>query len=145
MAGAIATLFEERPDTDTDDVADMLLQIMEEEFEVVVEDNSEDPVAELIVKIWSETRESAFGTVERLWERWKEKGGERAPDVKVVSREDEVDSVDEEDWDEDADEDGDQMMVDAPVEESSTQPKKEKPPAEIDEDGFTKVVGKKRR
>lgn len=143
LAGAIAQLFESNPETDGDDVADVLLQVMEDEFEVVVEDDSEVPIAATIMKVWVETREGNFSTVNQMYERWKEKGDAPAPEVKVQSQSDDEDSVDEEDWDEDGD--GDTEMADAPEAEGSTAPKKGKPPPEVDEDGFTKVVGKKRR
>lgn len=147
LAGAIAQLFESNPETDGEDVADVLLQVMEDEFEAVVEDDSEIPVAATIMKIRVETSEGNFSTVNQMYEKWEEKGDAEAPAVKVQSQSDDEDSVDGEDWDEDGDGDGygDTEMADAPAVAGNAAPKKEKPPPEVDEDGFTKVVGKKRR
>jgi len=60
----------------------------------------------------------------------------------VEGNEDEMDDEDEVDDDDDSDEeDGDEDMMDV----QETRPHRERPEPEIDEDGFTKVVGKKRR
>lgn len=120
----------------------MLLQVLEDEFEVVVEDDSEVQVAATIVKIRAETSEGNFRTVDEMWERWKEKKDRPAPEVKVQSQSDDEESVDGEESDEDGD--GDTEMADASVNETVPL-KKERPAPDVDQEGFTKIVGKKRR
>lgn len=141
LAGSIAELFESNSETDGDDVADRLVQFMEDEFEVVVDDNSEVQVAATIMKIKLETLEGKFGMVDQLYEGWKEKKDSALPPVQVQSQSDDEDSVDDEDLEE---QDGDTKMTDASVNGGDSISKKEKPPPEVDEDGFTKVVRKKR-
>ena len=140
LAGAIAEQFQKDTETDGDDVADMLLQVMEDEFEVVVDDGSEVPVATKVIQIRTEVRDGDFRTVDNMLAKWEERKDKPAPMVKVHSQSDgEEESVDDEDWEDD----GDTEMVDAPTLTPSA-PKSKYPP-EVDEDGFTKVVGKKRR
>lgn len=117
----------------------MLLQVMEDEFEVVVDDGSEIPVATKIMQIRTEVRDGNSGTVDDMYAKWQEKKDKPAPMVKVQSQSDGEESVDDEDWEDD----GDTEMADAPPLTPST-PKSKHPP-EVDEDGFTKVVGKKKR
>src|ERR1700754_5211374 len=60
FAGAISELFTANPSTDAEDVEDMLVQVMGDEFEVGLEDGSEIPVAVAIVKIKQEISEGNF-------------------------------------------------------------------------------------
>lgn len=136
FAGVIVDLFHTNPLTDAEDLEDFLAQVMEDEFELVLDDESEVQTASQIMAIRKQCGKGEFATVDQMYEQWKVK-----KDAKVqISRagpgsDDEGDSVDEESEEDDEDVE----MGDAPA-----QPK-EKPPPEIDEDGFTKVVGKKRR
>jgi pre-rRNA-processing protein TSR2 len=140
LAGAISDVFENNPDTDALDVEVVLLQALEDEFGVRLEDETEIKVAEDIMRIRKECFEGNFGTVEELQKRWEERKGKAADtgNVRFEERqEDDGDSVDEESGEED-DEDVD--MDEAPPLVSS----KPKPVPEVDEDGFTKVVGRRR-
>jgi pre-rRNA-processing protein TSR2 len=119
-------------------VADMLLQVMEDEFEVVVDDGSEVPVATKVIQIRAEVKDGDFRAVDDMLAKWQEKKDKPMPPVKVQSQSDEDESVDDEDWEEDEDTE----MADAPALGLVTKPKHA---PEVDEDGFTKVVGKKRR
>lgn len=139
LAGAIAEQFQNDTETDGDDVADILLQVMEDEFEVVVDDGSEVPIATKVMKIRTEVKDGDFRTVDDMLAKWQERKDKPAPQVKVQSQSDSEESVDDEDWEDD----GDIEMADAPTLIPSA-PKPKHPP-EVDEDGFTKVVGKKRR
>ncbi|KAF1349661.1 Pre-rRNA-processing protein TSR2-domain-containing protein [Delphinella strobiligena] len=139
FAGAISELFDSRPDTDQIDVESVLLQVMQDEFDVNVEDETEVPVAEEIMKIRKQVFEDGdFSGVEAVKARWTARGGKMAQ-VNVVSQTIGEDG-EEIDDDSDDDEDEDVDMGDAPA-----LVPREKPEPEVDDDGFTKVVGKKRR
>lgn len=116
----------------------MLLQVLEDEFGVRCEDETEVAVAKDIMKIWKEVGEGSFVTVDSLKQRWESRKGKEintgSVQVKEVNQEGEWDSVDEESG-------SDEEMQDAPA----AAPPREKPAPVVDEDGFTKVVGKKRR
>jgi pre-rRNA-processing protein TSR2 len=137
FAGAVSELFtnETSNTPEAEDVEERLLQIMEDEFEVVVDDGSSALVAMRIMVIWEETGEGNFRTVDALHTEFQERKGRQMNPVKIQSASDDEDSVDEESDDEDVE------MGDAPALLSV----KEKVAPEIDEHGFTKVIGKKRR
>jgi pre-rRNA-processing protein TSR2 len=144
LAGAVADLFAQRAATDADDVEELLLQALEDEFEVALEDGSEREVAAVVVRLKRETDAGEFGGVDELWRRWREGGGEarRVKGVAVQGPEDEEDDEDDDDDDEDEDdsEDEDVEMDDAP--ELVSAPRRPEP--EVDDDGFTKVARRKR-
>jgi pre-rRNA-processing protein TSR2 len=137
FAGQIVELFETRPDTDLEDVETVLLQVMLDEFEVNVDDESGFEVAEEVMRLRKDCGRGKFTEVAEMKERWQRKGGKGEVGFQRVER---TEEDEETDWDseEDEDEDGDVEMGDA------VQPK-EKVIPEVDEDGFTKVVGKKKR
>jgi len=138
FAGAVSDLFtDETSNTpEAEDVEERLLQIMEDEFEVVVDDGTSAVVAMSIMVIWQETGEGNFQTVDRLYAEYQEKKGRKINTVKVQSASDDEDSVDGESDDED-----DVEMGDAPA----PAPVREEVAPEVDEHGFTKVVGRKKR
>jgi pre-rRNA-processing protein TSR2 len=135
FAGALSELFVANPATDAQDVEDVLLQVMEDEFEVELDDGSETIVAEAIMQLREETRDGFFGTVDKLWEQWNSRKQKLLSVVDAGPGSESGDSVDDEDED-----DEDVEMTDAPA--PSRQRVKAAP--EIDEDGFTKVVSKKK-
>ncbi|KAL1306143.1 hypothetical protein AAFC00_004255 [Neodothiora populina] len=141
FAGAISELFDERPDTDQIDVESVLLQVMLDEFEVNVEDESEIPVAQEIMKLRKEIfEEGSFAGVEAVKARWTARGGKAVANVNVVTQ---TIGEDGQEIDSDSDdEDGEDVDMD---EAPDLAPRSPKPEAEVDDDGFTKVVGKKRR
>jgi pre-rRNA-processing protein TSR2 len=132
----------EDEEPDQVDVETVLLQVMLDEFEVNVEDDSAFEVAEQVVRIRAECLKGRFEEVEALRRRWEGRKGN-----KVVFKQAE-DQEDETDWDTDDDEDGDEEDGDIemgeapPLVEAPT--RKEKKAPEVDEDGFTKVTRKKR-
>ena len=84
LAGAVSELLTSRPAQihDVSDLEEVLLQVMLDEFEIVVDDGSAEEVAK---KIWGSARKIRDGDVqelEEMYSRWQEKqaeGGERAP------------------------------------------------------------------
>lgn len=148
LAGAISELLTSTPPQlhDVADLEEVLLQVMNDEFEVVVDDGS---AAETAQTIWSGCEKLANGDttdLEIAYAKYleKQKSGQKEQ-LKFVQGKDE--EGEETDWDDDDEEefngfdDDDVQMNEAP----QLVQKKEKPPPEIDEDGFTTVVSKKRR
>jgi pre-rRNA-processing protein TSR2 len=135
FAGAISELFIANPATDGQDVEDVLVQVMEDEFEVELDDDSEVMIAAGIMQIREETRDGFFGTVDKLWEQWNSRKPQVVKAVQAGPASESGDSIDDED-----DEDEDVEMADAPAPART----REKIAPEIDEDGFTKVVSKKK-
>ena len=143
FAGAICDLFATRPETDLEDVETVLLQVMFDEFEVNVEDDTAFEVAENIVSIRKKTLDGDFSQVDSLNEAWlARKGKPAAGTFKKVERTDEDDETDwdSDDYEEDEDDEGDTNMSEV----TSTNIPREKPKPEVDEEGFTKVISKKR-
>lgn len=121
----------------------MLLQVLEDEFGVRCEDETEVQVAKDIMAIRKEVGEGSTEKIDALHKQWQARNGKEVATGDVNVRESNQDA----DWDsvdEESDEDGDVDMDDAPA-LVPAQTKAPKPEPEIDEDGFEKVVGKKRR
>ncbi|KAI9885599.1 MAG: hypothetical protein M1823_002608 [Watsoniomyces obsoletus] len=140
LAGTISEMFTERPSTDLEDVETTLLQVMLDEFEVNVDDDSAYVVAEQIVQLRESTSQGDFSKVDQLYEAWKEKGGSSA--IAFQQADDQDDSTEGEDSEESTEEDEDVEMEDALV---KTRPARPKPEPEVDGDGFMKVVGRSKR
>jgi pre-rRNA-processing protein TSR2 len=140
FAGAVVELFESRPETDVEDVETVLFQVMLDEFEVNVDDESAFEIAEQIMRLRRDVGRGDFAEVERMRQRWESRGGKEIKFQKVERGEDDDDT----DWDSDdldeTDEDEDVEMGDAPPARE-----KEKLAPEVDEDGFTKVASRKKR
>ncbi|KAL1744482.1 Pre-rRNA-processing protein TSR2-domain-containing protein [Schizophyllum fasciatum] len=137
LAGVIVDAFEQEADTPDDQyIEEMLLQVMEDEFDTVIEDGTGEEVAKDIVRVWEETRRGQSGTVTRFEELAEKKKG-RPTNVQVQPGTTE----EEGEWE---DEDEDEEMDDAPqlIERRAPQPKTE---PEVDEDGFTTVAKGKGR
>lgn len=141
LAGQISDLFANEPSTDSEDVEVMLLQILEDEFGVRLEDETEVDVAKDIMILRKEIGEGNTDTVDKLQRKWEARKGKEVNtgnvSVRESNQEAEWDSVDEESGEDDEDVE----MGDAPA----LVPAKPKPEPEVDDDGFTKVVGKKKR
>ncbi|KAF2167738.1 hypothetical protein M409DRAFT_21889 [Zasmidium cellare ATCC 36951] len=143
MAGAISDLLTTRPETDQEDLEMFLLQIMQDEFDCNVEDESECEVAMQILGV--RRRLGDEGTLEAAVEverRWNGRGSMKGS-VNVQSVNQDVDELGE--GDEFVDGDGDEEMGEAEAPALVPVQPKEKAIPEVDEDGFTKVVGKKKR
>ncbi|KAI4640584.1 uncharacterized protein J4E78_010607 [Alternaria triticimaculans] len=143
LAGQISELFAAEPLTDQEDVEVVLLQVLEDEFGVRVEDETEVAVAREIMAIRREIGEGNTAMVDALQKKWEDRKGKEVAtgsvNVKETNQDFEGDSVDEE-----TDEDEDVDMDDAPA-LVPAKPKAAKPEPEIDEDGFETVVSKKKR
>lgn len=145
FAGAVVDLFVERPDTDQEDVEDVLLQVMADEFEVQVEDGTEVELARRVMQWKKECEKGDFTGVREMYAQWKERRGKGVvlpKGVEVVEEDGEDDSEDDEEDDDVNMEDAEALVPDLVP---AIQESKKKPEPEIDEDGFTKVTGRKKR
>ncbi|KAI1769420.1 pre-rRNA-processing protein TSR2 [Hypoxylon sp. FL1150] len=131
-------------DPEADDVEATLLQVMWDEFETNVDDDSEVEVAERIMKARAQCAAGSFEFVEDLRRRWLATKGKTVHVQVADGGDQETDwesDDDDDDDDEGSEEDGDVQMDEAPALVAAP---KERPPREVDEDGFTKVTRKKR-
>ncbi len=153
FAGAVAELFPDvaslskQPAPSNDelmmDVESRLLQIMDDEFDTIVDDGSAFEVAEQILLLWRECRQGRLAELDKLQQRWEAGKGKKVSTLfKEGQQDDQETDWDTEDEDDgDGDDDDDVDMGEAPALVSVA---KEKAPPEIDEDGFIKVTKKKR-
>ncbi|KAE8354682.1 Pre-rRNA-processing protein TSR2-domain-containing protein [Aspergillus coremiiformis] len=143
LCGAISDMLRERAETDAEDLEDVLIQVMNDEFDVVVDDESAGPVAAEIMEVKALTERGEFGPIQQMWEEWRMKGQGKGGDVVAGFRRVEDEDQDDEEEEEEEEEEGEDFdMGEAPALVSVS---REKVEPEVDEDGFTKVVGKKRR
>ncbi|KAF2641008.1 hypothetical protein P280DRAFT_489509 [Massarina eburnea CBS 473.64] len=143
LAGQVSELFTSEPATEAEDVEVMLLQVLEDEFGTRLEDESEVAVAKDIMLLRKEIGEGNLAMVDRLQARWEARKGKEVSTGNVQVKEGNQDAEwDGDSVDEETDsEDGDVDMGEAPALVSA----KPKPMPVVDEDGFTKVVGKRRK
>ena len=146
LAGAISDLFAQNQVRDIEDLEDILEQAMSDEFEVVVDDGSLEEVARKIYSGRAKVLQGDATEVTRLMGIWEERRKKKTifqavpgPEVDQETDDDE----DEEEWNGFQDT-RDVDMDEAPALIDSAQTKK-KPEPEVDEEGFTKVVGKKKK
>ncbi|MCJ1356628.1 MAG: hypothetical protein MMC33_006623 [Icmadophila ericetorum] len=174
LSGALSTLLSTTPEPhlDEDYVEEFLGNIMAEEFECVVEDGSLGVVSAELLRLRRLALRGNFGAIDRMWEEWQVReragGGQRVVGVEGKGKgkgkveegsldgesgEEESESEsEEEEWNgiQDDDGDGDVEMEDAYADVEApelvtTKVHREKMLPEVDEDGFTKVVGRKKR
>lgn len=112
---------------------------MQDEFDLNVEDETEIAVAEEIMKLRKETAEGNFSGVEAIKRRFEERGGRVPQNLQIVEhKHDDDESSEEESGDDDDVEMGDAAPALVPAPRERQEP-------EVDDDGFTKVVSKKKR
>ncbi|EAQ85134.1 hypothetical protein CHGG_09148 [Chaetomium globosum CBS 148.51] len=124
---------------DQADVESLLLQVMLDEFEVNVDDDSAFEVAEQVVRLRGDCLRGKFDEVEALRRRWEGKKGNKVVFKKAEDQDDDTDWDTDDDEEDEDDDGGDVEMNDAPA-----PPRRERQEPEVDEDGFTKVTKKKR-
>ncbi|KAF3936757.1 hypothetical protein ABW19_dt0202344 [Dactylella cylindrospora] len=134
MCGAVADLFTSTPATDAEDLESFLLQILEDEFETALEDDSAYIVSQRILLLRQQCSSNDFSGVETLQGIWARIGKNKAK-VQVV-RED-SDSDDEEEGEDEMDVDMDEAPQLVAV--------KERVEKVVDEDGFELVQKKGKR
>ncbi|KAF2863784.1 hypothetical protein K470DRAFT_209804 [Piedraia hortae CBS 480.64] len=119
-----------------EDLEVFLLNVMADEFETVLEDESEVDVAAGMLKIYDDLLNGDSGAARQIKARWEGRG-RLVTDVRVEEPEGEDGEEGEDVEDYDGDSDDEMMDVD---DNAQKKKKREKPKAEVDEDGFTKVV-----
>ncbi|KAL4790768.1 Pre-rRNA-processing protein TSR2-domain-containing protein [Aspergillus venezuelensis] len=140
LCGAISEMIVDRPETDAEDLEDVLIQVMNDEFDVVVDDESAGEIAVKIMEVRIMVERGEYEGVKAMWEEWeRKKGSKNAVTAGFKRGEDEENETSGE---EDSDGDEDMDMGEAPA---LVRAPRERVEPEIDEDGFTKVVGKKKR
>lgn len=156
FAGAIVELFPEftdaKPDAskkkdeepDLEDVETVLLQVMMDEFDVNVDDDSGVEVAGQIIKARKQCAQGQYDEYKALSERFANRKGKKVDQMfkEVEDKDQDTDWESDDSADDDDDDEGgaDVAMGDAPP---LVREPKEKPPPEVDEDGFTKVTKKR--
>lgn len=128
------------PPIDLDDLADMLLGMIEDEFETDLEDGSPESVAKDILNVWKEVLAGSDGMVREL-EALVDQG--KGKKVQATGHHTGEELDEEEDYEDSEDEDEDMEDVDLARKVLDKQPP---PEPVVDEDGFTLVQkGKGRR
>jgi pre-rRNA-processing protein TSR2 len=142
FAGAVSDLLTNGEVVDAEDLEEVLIQVMLDEFEVVVDDDSPAEVATSIMRGRQRILQQDYSEVDQMlvcWEEKLKKGQERL----IFKRVEQDDDGRDTDWESGDSEDEDVDMDEAPQLVSAI--KQDKPAPQVDEDGFTKVVGKQRR
>ena len=124
-----------------------MLQVMNDEFDVNVEDGSGEEIAAKIIGLRKLTRQGDFAMVDEMYSKWQERqskgGGGGKINFQHVTRDDDEDDTDWDSDDTEGGDDGDDIeMGDAPA---LVKAPKEKVQPKVDEEGFTEVIGRKRR
>jgi len=138
LASAIVDAFEDDaiPTPDEQYIEEMLVQVMEDEFETVVEDGSAESVSRDIIGLWEEIQCGKTDLVLKFEDLADKARGKRPNAQERVVSDDEDD-----DW-EDEDDGSSENMEEVPElvdrSENSREPK-------VDEDGFTLVQSKRRK
>lgn len=143
LAGVISDLFSSNPSTDEEDIEDVLLQVMGDEFDCQLEDGSEVETAGEICRLRREAHRGKFAEIDELKRRWAEKAQSRDGlgfGKIVVQEQDSTDDEDDGEGGVGVDEDTD--MDEAPPLVHAPRPKQE---PEVDEDGFTKVPTRRKK
>lgn len=123
-----------------------MLQVMNDEFDVNVDDGSGEEISAKIIGLRKLTLQCDFAMVDEMYSKWQErqsKGSGGKINFQHVTRDDDADETD---WDSDDIDEGNEDN-DVEMEEASAPVKapKEKVQPKVDEDGFTEVVVRKRR
>lgn len=125
---------------------EFLLQVMNDEFDVNVEDGSGEEIAAKIVGLRKLTLQGDFALVNEMYQQWQHRQSKGSSGKINFRHVDGGEDEDDTDWDSDDMEeengDGDVDMDEAPA---LVKVPKEKAQPKVDDEGFTEVVGKKRR
>jgi pre-rRNA-processing protein TSR2 len=140
FASQTIDLLNETPDADAEWLEEFLLNVMLDEFDVNVDDESGFEVAEQIMRIKTNCMKGNFEEVARLKENWDARSS--GEDLGKVFEKRERSEEDDETSGSDEEEDG---GMDIDMDEAPALVRVREPVVpEVDEDGFTKVTKKKR-
>lgn len=142
LAGAVSDLLANGDVVDTADLEEVLIQVMLDEFEVVVDDDSPAHVAASIMTGRQRILQGDYSELDQMQARWEERQN-KGQGILLFQRVEEDDGAQDTDWESSQDDDDDVGMQEAPQLVPATKPAK--PTPEVDEDGFITVLGKKKR
>lgn len=136
LAGSIVELFEQDY-VDSDDIEDRLLNVMEDEFDVSIEDGTSLPVAVNIISLYQQCAANDFTKLDKMYEQFQERQKNKTARIPV--------SVQNEDGADDESDSGESEVDEQSVvyEEVTEQEQQSREPV-VDEDGF-ELVQRKRR
>lgn len=146
LAGAISDLLSTNQVSEAEDLEDVLVQFLYDEFEMTVDETDSSPweAALRIMTGREKILQGDFSQVDRWYQEWVER--QRTGSGRIAVQRMDDNGGQETDWDEEDEEDKgegeDAEMGEAP--QLVEKPKKEKPEPEVDEDGFTKVAGRRK-
>ncbi|CEJ91147.1 hypothetical protein VHEMI06880 [[Torrubiella] hemipterigena] len=149
FTGAIVDLFPEFTDdanaksaqeADVEDVETVLLQVMMDEFDVNVDDDSAYELALQIIRIRMQCTVGEYTEVKELQQRFASKTGKVDQLFKKAEDPDQDTDAEPDDSAAESDDDDDVNMDEAPA---LVPTRKEKPAPQVDEDGFTMVTKKR--
>ncbi|KAJ5387863.1 hypothetical protein N7509_010404 [Penicillium cosmopolitanum] len=135
LCGAISEMLVDRPETDAEDLEDVLIQVMNDEFDVVVDDDTAADVAIEIMEMKVQTARGDFSYIRDMWEKFQIKSQQKSASSAMFKQVESKDEDQETDGDE-SDDGEDIDMDDAPA---LVRAPREKVEPEVDEDGFTMV------
>jgi pre-rRNA-processing protein TSR2 len=147
LAGAISDLLSSNQISEAEDLEDVLVQFLYDEFEITVDDKDYSPweASQRIMTGREKILQGDFSQVDQWYEEWVEK--QRTGSGRFAVQRVDDDEAQETDWDEEDGEDEgerkDVEMDEAP--QLVEKPKREKLEPEVDEDGFTKVAGRRKK
>lgn len=147
FASITIDLVAENPGADADWIEEFLLNVMFDEFEVNVEDDSALEIAETIVRLRKDCAQGNWAEVLSMKKRWdaKDQKIELQRFIKGEDPNNEASKGDDNDDFEEVEEDEDDESEENDTDKASLpRLSKTREPVEIDEDGFTKVTKKKR-
>ncbi|KAK4692931.1 pre-rRNA-processing protein TSR2, partial [Lecanoromycetidae sp. Uapishka_2] len=146
FAGAISDLIASTPDADVEYLEEFMLQVMNDEFDVNVEDNSGEEIAAKIVGLRKLTTQGDFAMVDEMYQQWQQRQGKGEGGKIHFQHVDRGEDEDDTDWDSnDIDEEDGDNDVDMDEAPALVRMPKEKAQPKVDDEGFTEVVSKKRR
>lgn len=134
------------PPLDYDDLADMIHQMISDEFEANIEDGSIDAVSGDIIRLWRDIlRPAADAQPSTIVEALERKAGDvKGKSVQATKGEglQMVDGDSDSDWDDEADED-EEMQIDGAEAPQLVATERERQEPVVDDDGFTLVQSNK--
>ncbi|KAG0263938.1 hypothetical protein BG011_007771 [Mortierella polycephala] len=131
---------EKGKNVDTFDLEDILIQIMNDEFSIMLEDKSEQHISKVLEQLFLECTHGKYDLVQTLKHDSQKISGALKGSKAQKNGDDDDDSSDDEG---DDSEDMDVEMTEG--ESSSSAPRREKQEPIVDEDGFETVVKKGKR
>ncbi|KAG0379391.1 hypothetical protein BGX24_000654, partial [Mortierella sp. AD032] len=122
---------------DTFDLEDIMLQILNDEFSIMLEDKSEQHIAKVLEQLFLDCTHGRYDLVQTLkQDSQKISGAFKSSKAQKAEGDDDDDSSD--------DDEGEEGDMDVEMGEASESVKKEKAEPIIDEDGFETVVKSRR-